>query len=160
MMDQKFHLDEQISKIYEFSNTYREYIYFLFLISFGIYEKYIKYRCKIHSLSCDCTADNVFEQMANYREFEPTPCDAGEKCIAKALFHLVGVINEASESIHITMPKFTQPQLIECVLHAYKRLVDIRIILRNSDGLENCTQLKKLLDAGEKLNCISKYSIE
>lgn len=61
-------------------------------------------------------------------------------------------INKASQSIYIAMPEFTMTQLLECILCANSRGVQIHVILNNADGLENLPDVKKLLAEGKIAN--------
>lgn len=154
MMIDVFSVVENLIAAEAVMDQYKGEIILLLYLSFGVYKRYIKHEWRRYTMSCDCDPNNVFDQMKNYREFEPEQCIAGRNCISNALFALVKSINKASESIYIAMPEFTMPQLMECILSAHSRLVNITIILNHSEGLENRPDIKKLLDEGKNWICL------
>lgn len=144
-------LGEKVVAAEAIMDHYTRCIYFLVVSSFGMYKKYIRHKWKVHPMSCNCDPTDVFDQMRTYRKHEPNQCAAKRKCISNALYDLVDTINKATESIDIAMPEFTMPQLLECILSANSRQIDIRIILNSSEGLESSTHMKELLDKGKTL---------
>lgn len=151
MMDDINSLVENLINAETVIDEYKQLIYFLLLFSYGIYKKHIKHRAKTHPMSCECDPEDIFSQMRTYREHIPDQCGAGKSCISNALFDLVQSINNATESIVIAMPEFTIEQLLDCICASANsfRLVDVRIILNYSEGLENSQNIKKLLDKGK-----------
>lgn len=152
MMIDVFSVVENLIAAEALMDQYKGEIILLLYLSFGVYKRYIKHKYKRYTMSCDCDPNNVFDQMRNYRN-APEQCIARISCISNALFELVKSMNKASESIYIVMPELTMPQLMECILSAHSRLVNIKIILNHSEGLENRPDIKKLLDEGKNWNC-------
>lgn len=130
-------------------------IILIFLIIFLVYENVLKKRIEISFITMnDTKCSNRLYNLNNHSNF----CES-RYCAAKLLLKIIKKINVAEKSIDIAMFNFTNRHLVNSVLEARKRNVNVRLIMDRSmfEGEDNRIIAVNLKAAGEKCKFLFNF---